>query len=293
MGICLGAPDNNINFQLQQARALQTKEKHLLLLGTGSSGKSTLFKQLGQNNSLKKQNRKYIQGERFVTQDYVHALQAIRTNCVQAIITLLKKSEQLYLRGHKHCHVNFEDTKIASSVMELYKWWMSVGQVVFNAHSERNVPVENTVVIGRGDTFNGGDGGFPKPMPQKMEKNSSQVMLVLPSSQDDHYNDYYDNNNNNSNNKQKTHIANENKSQHHANQISIIYPMSTNANSYDWDTIERMGKIIKRLWDLQGVRNTFNERNSFSFPDNMDFYLNKVEDIMKFAYVCTEEDCLK
>ncbi|ETO22004.1 hypothetical protein RFI_15198, partial [Reticulomyxa filosa] len=68
--------------QIQDSRV-----KRLLLLGAGSSGKSTLFKQLKCINSTK-------EDQIFEEKEYLEARAAIRRNCLSGILLLLKKSQE-------------------------------------------------------------------------------------------------------------------------------------------------------------------------------------------------------
>jgi len=55
-----------------------------------------------------------------------------------------------------------------------------------------------------------------------------------------------------------------------------------------------VGNAIHFLWNLPGVQNIFKRREKlFSFPDNMDYFFNKCNEIMKTTYVPNDEDILK
>jgi len=74
--------------------------KKLLLLGTGSSGKSTIFKQL-----------KCIHSWGLDTRDYDEARYNIRANIVSGIIKLMAKSIQLYKQDnnkYKNCYIDLD-----------------------------------------------------------------------------------------------------------------------------------------------------------------------------------------
>ncbi|ETO08982.1 hypothetical protein RFI_28407 [Reticulomyxa filosa] len=56
----------------------------------------------------------------------------------------------------------------------------------------------------------------------------------------------------------------------------------------------QMGKSLAYLWKLPQVKATFAKRcGQFSFPDNLEFFFDKVSDIMNTDYSLTEEDILK
>ena len=55
-----------------------------------------------------------------------------------------------------------------------------------------------------------------------------------------------------------------------------------------------LGQSIALLWSLPAVQHTFHIRGGrFSFPDNMDHYFNKAEDIMRMDYLPSNQDYLK
>ncbi len=94
MGVCTGGEENkgahkqietNMNKQLRTERQV----KKLLLLGSGSSGKSTLFKQL-----------KCIHGTGFDESEAMETRHVLRTNCITGILTLLKQSQSLFDRDN-------------------------------------------------------------------------------------------------------------------------------------------------------------------------------------------------
>ncbi|ETO14261.1 hypothetical protein RFI_23107 [Reticulomyxa filosa] len=234
----------NIDNYLQEDRQSKEKVKHLLLLGTGSAGKSTLFNQL-----------KYVRGKPFSIQECITSLQIIRTNCVQTIFTLLKKAEELYEGGNKNCFVDLGNEEIRKMITELHRWWKKTGKEIFD------VPE-----VGSNDTSSNYN--------SKNNNNNRATRLdSVPSL-----------------NEEKVEKIN---SIPKKLEFAEIFPVSPETKSYDWETIALMSNIMTKLWSLQGIRQCFNERHQFSLPDNMDFYLNKVKDIMSCDYVCTPEDCLK
>eukprot|EP00484_Ammonia_sp_Unknown_P025495 CAMPEP_0197025518 /NCGR_PEP_ID=MMETSP1384-20130603/5824_1 /TAXON_ID=29189 /ORGANISM="Ammonia sp." /LENGTH=480 /DNA_ID=CAMNT_0042454053 /DNA_START=64 /DNA_END=1506 /DNA_ORIENTATION=- len=74
-----------IDKQLKIDARNEARIKKLLLLGSGSSGKSTLFRQL-----------KCIHGPGFQQAEMVESKVTIRYNCVAGILMLLKKSQELF-----------------------------------------------------------------------------------------------------------------------------------------------------------------------------------------------------
>eukprot|EP01083_Nonionella_stella_P196245 722258_1 len=84
------APQDAINHKeiekkLKTGKKTETQIRKLLLLGSGSSGKSTLFRQL-----------KCVYREGFGESEIEETIPIIRRNCVSGILILLKKSQQLY-----------------------------------------------------------------------------------------------------------------------------------------------------------------------------------------------------
>jgi len=88
----------DIKDQLITAEKQDNRIKKLLLLGSGSSGKSTIFRQL-----------KCVYDEGFSEAELCDILPALRLNCVAGILTLLRKSEQLYQldeKEHSECYID-------------------------------------------------------------------------------------------------------------------------------------------------------------------------------------------
>ncbi len=84
----------------------------LLLLDTGSSGKEDLFKSL-----------KIITKDQHMETETTEARRVIRQNCVAGILTLLKKSQELYDENPEQngcCLVNMDD-EIVSAIQLVVK----------------------------------------------------------------------------------------------------------------------------------------------------------------------------
>merc|ERR1712228_351137 len=156
----------------------------LLLLGTGSSGKSTLFKSL-----------KIITKEPHMETETAEARHVIRQNCVAGILTLLKKSQELWEKNEAKnidCLVNMDQETV-------------------------------------------------------------------------------------------DHITN-----------VVQYGSETFSEVLDHAEVASLGKSIYFLWTLKAVKATFSRRgNTYSFPDNMDYFFNKVREIMTETYNPSVEDMLK
>eukprot|EP01084_Bolivina_argentea_P040593 74999_1 len=93
---------------LIHAATSDKKSKKLLLLGAGSSGKSTLFKQI-----------KCIHGWGFESSEFVESRHNIRQNIVMCAIKLLQESERLYDQKLITESVNLADKQILGSIQRI------------------------------------------------------------------------------------------------------------------------------------------------------------------------------
>eukprot|EP01084_Bolivina_argentea_P273657 466208_1 len=60
------------------------------------------------------------------------------------------------------------------------------------------------------------------------------------------------------------------------------------------DEMAKLGMCLHILWNMEAVQDTFAARfNTFSFPDNMDYYFDKVKHIFCFTFTPNEEDIIK
>eukprot|EP01083_Nonionella_stella_P065273 170891_1 len=176
--------NTEIGTGLKNAERLNKQAKKLLLLGTGSSGKSTLFKSL-----------KIITKDQNMETETTEARHVIRQNCVAGILTLLKKSQELY------------DEK----------------------------PEQNGACLVNMD-----------------EEIVSAIQLV------------------------------------------VNYGSESFSEALEYNEVQELGRSIYMLWSLDAVRATFDRRgNTYSFPDNMDYFFSKVREIMMENYTPTVQDSLK
>lgn len=94
--------NTDVTEELQTAERLNKQHFNLLLLGTTHSGRSTLFKSL-----------KLITNDwKMDTEERIELRHVIRQNCVAGILTLLKKSQELYdsdRECHRQCLVAMDD----------------------------------------------------------------------------------------------------------------------------------------------------------------------------------------
>lgn len=195
MGVCQSGPateldpryleaNSEINNTMKSNARIAKQAKKLLLLGTGSSGKSTLFKSL-----------KIITKEPHVASDTFEARHVIRQNCVAGILTLLKKSQEMY-----------DMDKVNNAACQ--------------------VDMSENVV--------------------------DNIQLV------------------------------------------VQYGSEAFSEELDYAEVEALGKAIHFIWSLDALKATFARRgNSYSFPDNMDYFFGKVTKIMDQEYSPSVEDALK
>jgi len=105
---CVGSNENEREIE-EKYKMDVNKEKQihkLLMLGSGASGKSTLFKQLGWLYGVKEADKNYTDT------DAEDRLAKIRENMSQNIVVLLKKSQELYDRDnikYIECKVDFNN----------------------------------------------------------------------------------------------------------------------------------------------------------------------------------------
>ena len=65
-------------------------------------------------------------------------------------------------------------------------------------------------------------------------------------------------------------------------------------NEEEWNDLDNLGYALASIWKLDAIQYTYSQRGSyFSFPDNIDYFLDKVLRIMSFGYQVTEDDALK
>lgn len=217
MGCALGtndSPDAKITGSLNKTKDLERQVRKLLLLGPGSSGKSTLFKQI-----------KRIHGESVQIGERNESKHVIRMNLVQGMLVLLQQAHKLYEMdslGNNDCQINMEDIDTLNAIQQLVEF--------------------NGVTFQEADTYAG--------------------------SNDD--NDYDENNNSNNN--------------HNSNTFNEQFN----------DALANLGANLALLWENEGVQATFSKRQGlFSFPDNLDYFFDKVEEVMQADYSPSDEDVLK
>eukprot|EP01084_Bolivina_argentea_P269864 458756_1 len=62
---------------------------------------------------------------------------------------------------------------------------------------------------------------------------------------------------------------------------------------FNYDAMKKLGQSISNIWNLDAIQTVFQQTDKYSFPDNMDFFFDKIIEIMDKTYAPTEEDYLK
>lgn len=105
----------DINQYLQDQHTEEKKIKKIILLGSGSSGKSTLFGQLQQ-----------IFKDGLDTNDYASSKFVIRSNCIICIIALLKHTQMFYEMKHdQECHIDLSRNEYAVEQIQRVLYYAS------------------------------------------------------------------------------------------------------------------------------------------------------------------------
>ena len=108
MGLCQTQDEkisSQINIAYEEQYKIDRKYKKILLLGSGASGKSTIFKQFGFLYGINEIDKEFTYDRAYT------ALINMRANMTQHICVLLKKSEQLYESDKKEfeeCQINID-----------------------------------------------------------------------------------------------------------------------------------------------------------------------------------------
>ena len=114
MGSCcsgdeLSDANKDIGKVMKSDAALESQVQKLLLLGTGASGKSTIFKNLRKNNGV----------DVFDERATEEAANTLRSSLVQFMMRLLLASTQFEEEGldkYKGCVADMEDAKVAKPI---------------------------------------------------------------------------------------------------------------------------------------------------------------------------------
>ena len=208
---------DEINRQMVTASKKENQLKKLLLLGTAASGKSTLCRQL-----------QYVYKWGFTDQDCDEVVPIIRKNCVSGILTLLRKTQELYEMDEKEYESNYININ-------------DISQELLNAIK--------TVASIQKDTFQDYENSFA----------SYGNMIEI----DDNYID---------------------------DDIEIQIQAKR-------DELSKISKSLSIIWNLTEIQSIWEKRfdgyAGFSFPDNMDFFFAKLNEIFSWHYMASDEDIFK
>eukprot|EP01083_Nonionella_stella_P071458 191950_1 len=77
-------------------------------------------------------------------------------------------------------------------------------------------------------------------------------------------------------------------------QIIVNFGSETFKHPLDEEELAQLSTSISLLWSLRAIQATFSRRgNQYSFPDNMDYFYDKIDDIMTMNYIPTQQDMLR
>jgi len=77
-------------------------------------------------------------------------------------------------------------------------------------------------------------------------------------------------------------------------QLVVNYGSESFSDVLDDEEVQQLGESIRILWELEATQETFKRRgNTYSFPDNMDYFFGRVTAIMSRDYRPSTEDSLK
>eukprot|EP01083_Nonionella_stella_P087833 244522_1 len=67
------------------------------------------------------------------------------------------------------------------------------------------------------------------------------------------------------------------------------------SHGLNYASLQTLGQAIDTVWTLNEVQHAFNQRmrKRFAFPDNMDYFYNKIQHVMSESYVPSMDDCLR
>eukprot|EP01084_Bolivina_argentea_P197384 338279_1 len=195
------------------------KVKKLLLLGAGSSGKSTIFRQL-----------KCVCGPctGFVESEINEVIPIIRRNCVSGIMTLLKKTQQLYEideKENRDCYIDLDS--LDAHMMTAIKTVVNFSKETFEDYENNFISYINNV--------DDDDVTIDDNTEHRIREKKNELLVLAQS--------------------------------------------------------------IKDLWLMDAVQNTWHKRSHamvvFCFPDNMEYFFNKIDACFEWNYAPSSDDVLK
>ena len=245
MGCCCSTPSNQVpsSYGAKDHKAEKRIYK-LLLLGIGSSGKSTIYKQL-----------QLIHGQGIDSETIRDSSDGIRQNILLGIVKLLLSSDDLVNMSPKFadCKVdmNEEITKQAVTFVVQYRE---------SLHHNQNMYLKDESEIDNGNYID-------YNVVNTINKN------------------YYDSSNTNHNNERKTNGL--------VSRLSSSINFELTHEQINWENIEDLKNALIYLWELPSIKNTFQHRNYFAFPDNMPYFLNQIDRIFDENYIPNQDDYIQ
>jgi len=123
---CVDSNTRSIESKMKLMEVNQSRIRKILMLGSGASGKTTLFKQLEWLYGIDHNNPYNDNNNKFNNEDVISRLKTIRENIRDHIILLMKKSVELYDMDHikyQECNVDLNKYKnIVKSIQFLSKY---------------------------------------------------------------------------------------------------------------------------------------------------------------------------
>ena len=230
------------------------KEHKLLLLGPGSTGKTTLFKSL-----------QYAHRGKVPEQDLIHIIPIIRTNTIKYMQTLIRQSVRLYLQNPQ---LN-KDCQIESLTQQLAAEHENIGNMINNVNNIMTLNIETSNETNR-------------RIAAILGCNLTFIIDYAANNSDMEEEEKVNNNNNNGDD-------DDNKN----SMMSVDIDINNHA-SYNTKDLGVFGECIEYLWSLPQIQATYKRRgNNFALEDNSKYFFDIAKYIFSDKYQASEECYLK
>lgn len=235
-----------IGLYISESVANEKKVKKLLLLGSGSSGKSTLFKQI-----------KIIHGQSFDEPECVEVQHAIRSNCVLGILTLLKKSEHLSnVYGSEN---NDEKDMNEDDDIEIITKDDTYDDIKDTNNVQTRLKVDSIT--------------------HSSPENTKTCNIYI-----SHFID---------GDSCKIDLENEITVNHIRTILHFSNESFENMNGVSANALEALGIAINAIWNLPCIRNTFEYKQYYSIIENLDYFFDKILEVMNHGFYPSMQDVLR